>query len=184
MTCWGKWNATWHFISTLFCWCVSAVETLIEQLHEAWDVQSCLFMLKLVVRRKEWLRSLALCSSQVCGASRFRHGNLSWSRPLESMLVLGLYQRVSEPSQKWLSKAFIQRSVMPHQRLSKRHLLFEFPEKINTVFVWDTCVQNRKKSNTCTVYTPSSNISQHCFCVFAVFKNKTIFPTPKFKMVM
>ncbi len=39
MTCWGKWNATWHFISMLFCWCLSAVETLIEQLHEACDVQ-------------------------------------------------------------------------------------------------------------------------------------------------
>ncbi len=36
MTCWGKWNDTCHFISTLFCWCPSAVETLIEQLHEAW----------------------------------------------------------------------------------------------------------------------------------------------------
>ncbi len=48
-----------------------------------------------------------------------RHGNRSWSRPLESMLVLGLYQHVSEPSQKRLSKAFIQRSVMPHQRLVK-----------------------------------------------------------------
>ncbi len=47
-----------------------------------------------------------------------------------SMLVLGLYQHVSEPSQKWLSKAFIERSVMPYQRLSKRHLLFEFAEKI------------------------------------------------------
>ncbi len=93
MTCWGKLNATWHFISVLLM-CFRGWNT--EQLHEAWDVQSCLFMFKLVVRRKEWLRSLALCSSQVCGTSRFRHGNLSWSRPLESMLVLGLYQRVSE----------------------------------------------------------------------------------------
>ncbi len=31
---------------------------------------------------------------------------------------------------KRLSKAFIQRSVMPHQRLSKHHLLFKFPEKL------------------------------------------------------
>ncbi len=60
MTCWGKWNATWHFISTLFCWCLSTVETPIERLHEAWDVQSCLFVLKLVVKRKEWTSSLAL----------------------------------------------------------------------------------------------------------------------------
>ncbi len=109
-----------------------------EQLHEAWDVQSCLFMFKLVVRRKEWLRSLAFSSSQVCGTSWFRHGNPSWSRPLESMLVLGLYQRVSEPSQKWLSKAFIQRSVMPHQRLSKRHLLCEFPEEKHLFCIFGT----------------------------------------------
>ncbi len=71
------------------------VETLIERLHEAWDVQSCLFALKLVVQRKEWWRSLALCSAQVCGATRLRHGNRSWSWPLESMLVLGLYQATS-----------------------------------------------------------------------------------------
>ncbi len=72
------------------------VETLIERLHESWDVQSCLFALKLVVQRKEWSRLLAL------GASRLRNGNRSWSRPLESMLVLGLYQHFSEsePSQK------------------------------------------------------------------------------------
>ncbi len=53
------------------------------------------------------------------------------------------FGHVSEPSQKRLSKAFIQRSVMPHQRLSKRHLLFEFPEKKikNTVFVRYTCTE-------------------------------------------
>ncbi len=116
----------------LFYWCLSAVETRIEQLHEAWDVQPCLFALKLVVKRKEWSRSLALRSAiteQVCGVSRLRHGIRSCSRPLESMLVLGLYQHVSELSQKRLSKAFIQWSVIPHQRLSKRHLLFDFPEK-------------------------------------------------------
>ncbi len=50
--------------------------------------------------------------------------------PLES-IVLGSYQHVSEVSQKWLSKAFIEQTVIPHKRLSKRHLLFEFPEKIN-----------------------------------------------------
>ncbi len=49
MTCWGKWNATWHFYFHAVCWCLSAVEILIEQLHEALDVQSCLFALKLVV---------------------------------------------------------------------------------------------------------------------------------------
>ncbi len=53
MTCWGKLNAMWHFISTLFCWCFSVSETLIEELHEAWDIQSCLFALKLVVKRRE-----------------------------------------------------------------------------------------------------------------------------------
>ncbi len=91
MTCWGKWNATWHLISTLFCWCLSAVETLIERLHEARDVQSCLFVLKLVVQRKEWSRSLALGSAQGCGESRLRHRNRSWLRPLESMLVFWFY---------------------------------------------------------------------------------------------
>ncbi len=71
MTCWGKWNATWHFISMLFCWCFSTVETLLEQLHEAWDVQSCLFMLKLVVQRKEWWSSLVLLSEpEVIAAAR------------------------------------------------------------------------------------------------------------------
>ncbi len=63
MTCWDKWNATWHFISTLLCWCLSAVKTLIEQLHEAWDVQSCLFVLKLVVQRMEWSTLAPLCTS-------------------------------------------------------------------------------------------------------------------------
>ncbi len=97
---------------------------------KAWDVQSCLFTLKLVVKRKEWWRSLALRSARVCGASRLRHRIQSWSRLLESMLVLGLYQQhVSEASQKRLSEAFIQWSVMPHQRLSKHHLLLEFSEK-------------------------------------------------------
>ncbi len=33
-----------------------------------------------------------------------------------------------------LSKVFIQRSVMPHQRLSKSHLLFEFPGKIKILY--------------------------------------------------
>ncbi len=80
MTCWGKWNATWHFIFTLFCWCLSAVETLIGQLHEAWDVQSCLFALKLVVQRKELSRLLGLLSAHFCGALQLRasHENRSW----------------------------------------------------------------------------------------------------------
>ncbi len=155
MTCWGKWNATWRFISTLFCLCLSTVETLIERLHEAWDVRSCLFALKLVVQRKEWSRSLVLRSAQVCGALRLRHGNGSWSWLLESMLVLGLYQHVSEPSQKRLSKAFIQRSVMPHQRLLKWHLLFEFPEekkKCNThAYRTERPVPKWFGTNTCTV---------------------------------
>ncbi len=44
MTCWGK--------------LISAVETLIVQLHEVWDVKSFLFALKIVVQRKEWSQSL------------------------------------------------------------------------------------------------------------------------------
>ncbi len=112
MTCWGKWNATWHFIFTLFCWCLSAVETLIEQLHEAWDVQSCLFALKLVVQRKELSRLLGLRSAHFYVTAQ----SLTWEPelivPLKSMLMLGLYQHISEPSQKRLSKAFIQWSVI------------------------------------------------------------------------
>ncbi len=81
----------------MFCWCLSVVETLIEQLREAWDVQSCLFALKLVIQRKEWWRSLALLPAQVCGASRLRHWNRSWSRLLESMLVLGLGTFLNRP---------------------------------------------------------------------------------------
>ncbi len=51
--------------------------------------------------------------------------------------MLCLYQHVSEPYHKLLSKAFIQRSDIPHQRLSKQHLLFEIPEikYINTLFI-------------------------------------------------
>ncbi len=112
MTCWGKWNAMWHFIFTLFCWCLSAVETLIEQLHEAWDVQSCLLVLKLVVQRKELSRLLGLRSAHFYVTAQ----SLTWEPelivPLKSMLMLGLYQHVSEPSQKRLSKAFIQWSVI------------------------------------------------------------------------
>ncbi len=100
----------------------------------------------------------ALRSAQVCGVLRLRHGNRSWSRPLESMLVLGLYQHVSEPSQKRLSKVFIQQSVMPHQRLSKRHSLFEFPEKIKILYLFGTHayrterpVPKRFGTTTCTV---------------------------------
>ncbi len=151
---WGKWNSKWHFISTLFCWHLFMVETLIGQLHEACDVQSCLLVLKLVVQRKEWSRSLTLCSAQVCGASRLWHGNWSWSLSLELILVLCLYQHVSEPYHKLLSKAFIQRSDIPHQRLSKQHLLFEIPEKkyINTVFIWYTKKQKRFSTNTCMLH--------------------------------
>uniref|UniRef100_A0A671PLJ8 Prolyl endopeptidase n=1 Tax=Sinocyclocheilus anshuiensis TaxID=1608454 RepID=A0A671PLJ8_9TELE len=53
-----------------------------------------------------------------------------------------IYPHVSEPSQKRLSKVFIQRSVMPHQRLSKRHLLFEFPEAKKKKLVRFTCVDD------------------------------------------
>ncbi len=83
-----------------------------------------------------------LCSS-------LRHVTAQTQEPeliaaLELMLVSGLYQHISELSQKRLSKAFIQWSVMPHQRLSKWHLLFEFPEEKKNVFVRYTCIPNRK----------------------------------------
>ncbi len=58
-----------------------------ERLHEAWDVQTCLFALKLVVQKEEWSCWSFMISAQVCGASRLRHGNRSWSQPLESMRV-------------------------------------------------------------------------------------------------
>ncbi len=170
--------------ATLFCWCLSAVGTLIEQLHEAWDVQSCLFTLKLVVQRKEWSCSLALHSAitaQVCGASRLRHRNRSWSRPLESMLVLGLYQHVSEPSQKRLSNAFIQRSVMP-QRLSKRHLLFEFPlkkKKKKNCFVRYTCVPNRKTHTETVRYEYVYRFTPNIYDSLSLYEKATLFSTKK-----
>ncbi len=114
------------FISTLFCWRLSVVETLIE-----W-----LIVLKRVVNRKEWWRSLCWSLQHVTAQTR----NRSWSRPLESMLVSGLYQHVSESSQKRLCNAFIQQSVMPLQRLSKRQLLFEFPGK-KKILLWYTCTE-------------------------------------------
>ncbi len=103
---------------TLFCWCLSVVETLIEQLHEAWDIQTCLFTLKLVVQKKEWWRSFTLRSHAGTGADRGRSSQcLCWVYTARFWTV----QR--------LSKAFIQRSVMPHQRQSKHHLLFDHPEE-------------------------------------------------------
>ncbi len=57
---WGKLNATWNFVYKLFYWHLSAVKTLIKWLHDTWDVHSCLFHFKLVVKRKGWSRSLAL----------------------------------------------------------------------------------------------------------------------------
>ncbi len=38
MTCWGKWNATWHFTPTLFCWCLSTVETLSDYTRHCSDM--------------------------------------------------------------------------------------------------------------------------------------------------
>ncbi len=73
MTCWGKLNAMWHFISMLFCWRLSAVETLIEQLHESWDVQSCLFTLKLVVGYRG--RNDRVHSRSALHKSGARHGS-------------------------------------------------------------------------------------------------------------
>ncbi len=122
---------------------------LLSRLHFSSELTSC---------GHWWLAEVNEMLRDICGVLRLRHGNRSWSRPLESKLVLGLYQHVSEPSQKRLSKAFIQRSVMPHQRLRKRHLLFEFPEKkkkkniyiyIYTVLVRYTYAYRTK--NTCTV---------------------------------
>ncbi len=97
-------------------------------LHEAWDVQSCLFALKLVVQRKEWSRSLALCSAQVCGASRLRHRNRSWSWPLKSMLVY-TSTFLKRPRSGFPRRLYSDLSCLSW--LSKRHLLFELPEKIN-----------------------------------------------------
>ncbi len=143
MSFWGKWNATWHFISTLFCWCLSAVETPIEQLHEAWDVQSCLFDLKLVVKRKEWSCSLALCSAQVCragtGADRGRSSQcLCWvytstflNRPRSGSP--GVYTAICHATSKTVKTPFI-------IWISWKKIKILYPLRY-------TCVPNRK---TCT----------------------------------
>ncbi len=49
---WGKWNSTWHLVYKLFYWHLSAVETLIDWLHEMFV--HVYFVLKLVVKRKGW----------------------------------------------------------------------------------------------------------------------------------
>ncbi len=74
---WGKWNATWRSVYKLFYWHLSAVETLIERLHEMFI--HVYFELKVIVKRKEWSCSLALraairtdpiYTTHVCGALR------------------------------------------------------------------------------------------------------------------
>ncbi len=54
------------------------------RLHEAWDVQSCLFTLKLVVQRKEWWRSLALHSEA-------RHAETEADRGRSSQCLCWVY---------------------------------------------------------------------------------------------
>ncbi len=177
---WGKWNVTWHFISTqLKPHCLSAVETLIEGLHEAWDVQSCLFTLKLVVQKTEWLRSLALCSAQVCGASRLRHGNRSWSRPLESMLVLGLYQHVSEPSSGSPRRLYSDLSCHIKDCQNTSYYLNFLKKKTNKpVFVRYTCVPNRKtRTETIRyeyVYRYTPNIYTYILYIYIYYLNATL----------
>ncbi len=78
--------------------------------------------------------------------------------------MLGFYSTF----QKRLSKAFIQPSLMPHQRLSKQHLLFEFPEKTNkhlysfsTHAYWtERPGPKRFSTNVCTV-TPLIHTHTH-----------------------
>ncbi len=87
-----------------------------ERLHEAWDVNSCLFALKLVVQRKEWSRPLCTCMQHI--TAQTREPELIAAARVSA--CVGFILHVSEASQKRLSKTFIQRSVTPHQRLSER----------------------------------------------------------------
>ncbi len=114
MTCWGNWNATWHFISTLFCWCLSAVETLIERLHEAWDVQSCLLALRLVQRKEWWQKSAARLGSDTgTGADRCARVNACvgfiparfWTVPEAALQCV--YTAICHATSKTVKTAFI-----------------------------------------------------------------------------
>ncbi len=99
MTCWGKWNATWHFVSKLFYWCLSVAETLIEWLCEAWDVIHVYFRVK--TSSKE-----------------------------EGMIALRATVR---------TEAFIQRSVVPHQRRQNGIYCLNFLKEIDLIWKMRLC---------------------------------------------
>ncbi len=155
MTCWGKINAKWHFISPLF-WCLSVVETLIEQL---WGMRcSVMFIRVKTISAKEGMIAFTLAPRRITAQT--------WEPKLIAAARVNACVGFIPPARFW-SKPFIQRSVMPHQRLSKRHLLFEIPvvKKNVNVFVRYTTerpVPKRLGTNTCTV-TPllsNNNIKQ------------------------
>ncbi len=152
MTCWGKWNAMWHFISTLFCWCLSTVETLIEQLYETWDVQSCLFTLKLVVQRKEWSRSLALRSSLRHVTAQTREPELISATRVNACVYTSTF--LNRPRSGSPRHLYSDLSChIKHCQNAIYYLNFlKEKNKKQTVFVRYTCVPNRKiRRETCTV---------------------------------
>ncbi len=58
-----KVNELWHFVYKLFYWRLSTVETLIEWLHEAWNVHSCLFHIKTSKEEGTIVLTRATCCS-------------------------------------------------------------------------------------------------------------------------
>ncbi len=128
ITCWGKWNATWHFISTVLLMSFRGWNT---DWAITWGMICSVTFICIKTSSIED-RMMALRSGQVCA----RHGSDTGTgadRGRLSQCLCWVYSstflKLNRPrsgSPKWV---FIQPYVMPHQRLSKRHLLFEYAEK-------------------------------------------------------
>ncbi len=125
---WGKLNATWNFVYKLFYWHLSAVKTLIKWLHDTWDVHSCLFHFKLVVKRKGWSRSLALRTA-------------IWTEAFIQHSV-SLHQRAPKLFIVWISWTNWHNLKDETLFLIKKKQYNEVP--LNVVFVLYTCVPNQK----------------------------------------
>ncbi len=83
--------------------------------------------------------------------SAARHGsdgNRSWSRTLESMLVLGLYQHVSE--RPWSGSPSHLYSDLPCHK-DWQNIIYYFNFQKKKLFVRYACIPNRFGTNTCTV---------------------------------
>ncbi len=105
-----------------------------------------------------------------------RHGNQSWSRPLESMLVLGLYQATSTFLNRLRSGSprCLYSDLLCHKDCQNAiyYLNFLKKKKKKTVFVRYTCVPNRKTRTEMVQYeyvyryTPNIYIYIYVFDVY------------------